>query len=390
MSPPARPPARVLLAPDKFKGSASAAEVAQALAAGLLSRRPELEISALPVADGGEGTLAAAASAGYALIPVTAQGPTGQPVATAFALRGEVAVVELADVTGLRRLPGPPAPLTASTYGVGQVMAAALGAGASSIVLGIGGSASTDGGAGMLQGLGLRLLDADGAELRGGGAALAGLDRIDLSRLDRRLRSVLVASDVDNPLLGDLGAAAVFGPQKGATPAEIALLDAALGRWAALTAEATGHEAAAAPGAGAAGGTGFGALAYLDARLVPGAELVLDLIGFDEAVAGADLVVTGEGSMDAQSLRGKAPVGVAKAAARHGIPVVVVAGRVMLSEAEVRQAGFAAAYSLADLEPDPAASMANVTQLLAEAGRRIAAEPALARSIARSTPNSQH
>ena len=365
---------RVVLAPDKFKGSAAAAEVARALAAGLAGARPHVEIVVLPVADGGEGTLAAAASAGYALVPVTAEGPTGQPVATAFAQRGDTAVVELADVTGLRRLPGPLAPLAASTYGVGQVLATALDHGATQLVLGIGGSASTDGGAGLLQALGLRLLDAGGADLRRGGAALAGLDLIDPSGLDRRPQSVLVASDVDNPLLGALGAAAVFGPQKGATPAEVALLDSALARWATLTEAVTGRDVAGAPGAGAAGGTGFGALAYLGARLVPGVELVLDLIGFDAAVAGADLVITGEGSLDAQSLRGKAPIGVARAAARHGIPVVAVAGRITLSQAQVREAGFAAAYSLADLEPDPEASMANAGELLREIGRQLAVQ----------------
>ncbi|HET9896927.1 MAG TPA: glycerate kinase [Streptosporangiaceae bacterium] len=364
---------RVVLAPDKFKGSASAAEVARALAAGLRAGRPDLDIVALPVADGGEGTLDAAASAGYTLVPVTAEGPTGRPVATAFALREDTAVVELADVTGLRRLPGPLAPLTASTYGVGQVISAALDRGATKLVLGIGGSASTDGGAGLLQALGLGLFDAGGAELGRGGAALASLDRIDLSGLDSRPANVLVASDVDNPLLGDLGAAVVFGPQKGATPAEVALLDAALARWAALTKVATGRDVATEPGAGAAGGAGFGALAYLGARLVRGVELVLDLIGFEAAVAGADLVIAGEGSLDAQSMRGKAPVGVAKAAARAGIPVVAVAGRVLLSQPEVARAGFAAVYSLADLAPDPVASMANAEELLHEVGCQIAA-----------------
>lgn len=363
---------RVVVAPDKFKGSARADEVAQSLADGLRSARPDLEVVRLPVADGGEGTLAAALSAGYTAVPVTAAGPTGECVRTSFALRGERAVVELADVTGLRRLPGPLAPLTASTYGVGQVIAAALDRGARQIVLGIGGSASTDGGAGLLQALGLRLLDRGGAAVGRGGAALADLASIDVEGLDRRLGDLLVASDVDNPLLGPRGAAAVFGPQKGATPADVEVLDAALRRFARLTESAAGRDVAGVAGAGAAGGTGFGALAYLGARLVPGADLVLDLIGFDAALAGAELVITGEGSMDAQSLRGKAPVGVARAATRHGIPVVAVAGRVLLDEAEVAGAGFAAAYSLAELEPDPAASMARVAELLRQVGHRVA------------------
>jgi len=366
---------RVLVVPDKFKGSVTAAEAANALAAGLLSVRPDLEVMRLPVADGGDGTLAAALSAGYELVPVIADGPTGEPVDTAFAVLADTAVVELADVTGLRRLPGPPAPLTASTYGVGQVIASALDYGATKIVLGIGGSASTDGGAGMLQALGLRLASADGAEVGRGGAALAELASVDLAGLDQRLASsgaLLVASDVENPLLGPAGAAAVFGPQKGASPDEVALLDLALTRWAAVTELVIGRDVAADAGAGAAGGTGFGAMAYLGARLVPGVELVLHLIGFDAALDGADLVITGEGSLDSQSLGGKAPVGVARAAGRHGVPVIAVAGLVSLTEAELTAAGFAAGYSLADLEPDHAASMAGAAELLTQIGQLIA------------------
>lgn len=368
---------RVLVVPDKFKGSVTAAEAAEALAAGLLSARPDLEVVRLPVADGGDGTLAAAVSAGYELVPVVADGPTGEPVDTGFAIAGDTAVVELADVTGLRRLPGPVAPLTASTYGVGQVIAAALDYGATTVVLGIGGSASTDGGAGMLQALGLCLIGEDGAQLGRGGAALAGLVSVDPAGLDRVLDAdvaVLVASDVENPLLGPAGAAAVFGPQKGATADDVLLLDRALARWAAVTESVIGRDVAGAAGAGAAGGTGFGAMAYLHARLVPGVELVLDLIGFDAALVGASLVITGEGSLDSQSLGGKAPVGVARAAGRRHVPVVAVAGRVSLSEAEIAAAGFAAVYSLADLEPDHAASMANATDLLTKIGHRIAGE----------------
>jgi glycerate 2-kinase len=369
---------RVVIAPDKFKGSVTAAQAAAALRAGLLSSRPGLEVVAVPVADGGEGTIEAAVSAGYQLVPVRAQGPTGEPVDTGFAISGGTAVVELADVSGLRQLPGSPAPLTASTYGVGQVITAALDAGATTIVLGIGGSSSTDGGAGMLQALGVRLAGADGGDLDRGGAALAGLMEIDLAGLDRRLRpgggaAVLVASDVNNPLLGLPGAAAVFGPQKGATPAEVELLDAALTRFAAVTASVTGLHLAGAAGAGAAGGTGFGALAYLGAKLVPGVDLVLDLIGFDDALAGAGLVVTGEGSMDSQSLGGKAPIGVARAAGRRGVPVVAVAGQVRLSPDEVVSAGFAAVYSLTDLEPDRAASIARAEELLRQVGALIGA-----------------
>ena len=367
----------MLVAPDKFKDSVTAAQAAAALRAGLLSERPFLHVLPLPVADGGEGTLDAAVSAGLQIMPVLVQGPTGDEVETGFAFGDGTAVVELADVSGLRRLPDGKAPLTASTFGVGQVIAAALDTGATTIVLGIGGSSSTDGGAGMLQALGVRLTGADGADLDRGGAALAGLAEIDTAGLDRRLRpggssTVLVASDVNNPLLGLSGAAAVFGPQKGATLAEVEILDAALTRFAAVTALVTGLDLAGAAGAGAAGGTGFGALAYLGAKLVPGVELVLDLIGFDDALAGASLVITGEGSMDGQSLGGKAPIGVARAAARRGVPVVAVAGQVQLSLEEVAAAGFRAVYALSDLEPDRAVSMARAEKLLQQVGAQIA------------------
>jgi len=373
---------RVVVAPDKFKDSATAQQVAAAIAAGLRRARPDLDVVEIPVADGGDGTVAAALAAGFAPVRVRAEGPAGAPVEAIFAIRAGTAVIELAEVAGLRRLPAGGeapalAPLTASTFGVGQLIAAALDAGATTVVLGIGGSAATDGGAGMVQALGVRLADERGHDLARGGAALCDLSAIDAAGLDRRIAGtrLLVASDVDNPLLGPAGAAAVFGPQKGASPADVALLDRALARWAALTAAATGRDLARAPGAGAAGGTGFAALAYLGARLVPGADLVLDLTGFGAALAGAGLVITGEGSLDRQSLGGKAPVGVARAAARRGVPVIAVAGRVGLTAAELAAAGFAAAYSLADLEPDQAVSMARAAELLERIGRMVAAGP---------------
>jgi glycerate 2-kinase len=368
---------RVVVAPDKFKGSATAAQVAAGLAAGLRRVRPDLDIAEVPVADGGDGTVAAALAAGFTPVRMTAEGPVGATVETTFAVRRGTAVIEMADVAGLRRLPASgPAPLIASTYGVGQVIRAALDAGADTIVLGIGGSATSDGGAGMVQALGVRLTDDQGNDLRRGGAALAGLSAIDSSGLDQRIAAtvVLVASDVNNPLLGPSGAAAVFGPQKGASSADIAVLEDGLARWAALTSAAIARDVGAVPGAGAAGGTGFAALAYLGGRLVRGAELMLGLTGFMAALDGADLVITGEGSLDRQTLGGKAPVGVARAAAARGVPVYVVAGRVELTGAELSDAGFARAYSLADLTLDQAASMARARELLEQVGARIAAE----------------
>lgn len=364
----------VLLAPDKFKGSLSAAEVSKALARGLHAVA-DVDTISLPVADGGDGTVAAAIAAGYTRVPVVATGPTGQPVQTAFARRGETAVVEMADVSGLVRLPGGvPAPLTATSRGLGEVIAAAIDAGCTDVVVGIGGSASTDGGAGMASALGARLTDSSGAELDGGGSSLAALAAVDLTDLRNRTAGVqlVVACDVDNPLTGPRGAAAVYGPQKGATPADVAVLDAALVHWADVVSAATGRDDRDAAGAGAAGGVGYAALALLGATLRPGIELVLDLVGFDDALAAADLVITGEGALDEQTLHGKAPAGVAAAARRRGVPVVAVCGRTTLPRERLERAGIFAAYALTDIEPDLARCIADPAPLLERLGAQIA------------------
>jgi glycerate kinase len=356
--PQARPQSgagHILLATDKFKGSLTAVEATAHLAAGLRRAVPGLAVRTIPVADGGEGTVEAAVQAGFARVLTRATGPTGAPIEAAFAVRGDTAVIEVAEASGLRRLPrGEPAPLAASSYGTGQLIRAALDAGCTRIVLGLGGSACTDGGAGMVQALGARLLDAAGEELPRGGAALARLASVDLTEL-AAIGELIVASDVDNPLLGPSGAAAVYGPQKGATAEDVALLDAALENWARVVREAVagqGFDSVAAPGAGAAGGIGFAALSLLGARLEPGIDIVLELADFASQAAGAHLVITGEGSLDPQSLRGKAPAGVARAAARAGIPVVAVAGVCSLTPAELAAAGIRAAYALSDIEPD--------------------------------------
>ena len=365
---------RVVVAPDKFKGCLSALEVARAVATGVQSGRPDAVTVVLPVADGGDGTVAAALAAGYGKVVVTVEGPTGRRVQCPYAVRGREAVVELAVACGLDLLPeGRREPMLASTYGLGQVVADAVSRGATRVVLGLGGSASTDAGAGMVQALGARLLDRDGREVGRGGGALSDLATLDLAGLPGLAGAqVLVASDVDNPLLGPRGAAAVFGPQKGALPPQVRQLEAGLARWADLVERATGSDRRTERGAGAAGGTGFAALALLGATSRPGIELVLDLVGFDTAVAGADLVVTGEGSLDEQSLAGKAPVGVARAAARAGVQVVAVAGRNLLSDAQLRRAGISAAYSLDALEPDLTRSIAHAPDLLRHVGRTIA------------------
>jgi glycerate kinase len=366
---------KIVVAPDKFKGSLPATQVAAAIAAGLHAGRPGAEVVTIPVADGGEGTVDAAVAAGYERVPVTAAGPAGDPVRASYARRGEVAVVELAGVCGLARLPGGrPAPLSASSFGAGEVLRAALEAGARRIILGVGGSASTDGGAGLLQALGARALDTSGEPVRPGGAGLREVAALDLTGLHRALypADIILAADVDNPLTGPDGAAEVYGPQKGASPAEIAALDAGLRRWAAVVAAAVGRDWSGTPGAGAAGGVGFAALAVLGATRRLGIELVLDLAGFETALDGADLVITGEGSLDAQSLAGKTPVGVARAAARRGIAVVAVAGRSTLREAELAAAGIAAVYPLTDLEPDLERCRAEADRLLRRTGQMIA------------------
>ncbi|WP_206515934.1 glycerate kinase [Nocardioides pantholopis] len=364
---------RIVIASDKFKGSLTAAEVAEALTAGLRRAVRDVVVERVPVADGGDGTLAAALEAGYERCPVTVDGPTGEPVETAFARQGDLAVVELADASGLLRLPGAFAPLTASTIGTGQLLAAAIDAGCRDIVLGVGGSCSTDGGAGLAVGLGARILDASGRPLPPGGAALASAAALDLAPLRARLSGVRVtlACDVDNPLLGPSGAAAVYGPQKGAAPDDVAVLEKALTVWAGLVAETTARDLRAAPGAGAAGGAGFGALALLDAAMRPGVETVLSLVDFEAAVADADLVITGEGSLDEQTLHGKAPVGVAAACRRLGVPVVAVCGRTTLAPDVLKTAGFAGTWALTDLEPDPARCMEDAWTLLERTGATI-------------------
>jgi glycerate 2-kinase len=377
---------RIVIAPDKFKGSLPAAEVAAALAAGLRDALDQAgaqaELITIPVADGGDGTVDAAVAAGFARVPVTAAGPTGQPVSTGYARREDLALVELATVCGLERLPGGRLePLVSSSYGVGEVMRAALAAGARELVLALGGSASTDGGAGMLQALGARVLGPQGEPLGRGGGALGDVTGLDLTALVASglvrpgldpaagAAQVTLAVDVQNPLTGPDGAAAVFGPQKGASPEQVAQLDDALRRWAGLVAGATGHDWSQAPGAGAAGGVGFAALAVLGAQQRSGIDMILDLVGFDAALDGADLVVTGEGSLDTQSLAGKAPVGVARAAAARGIPVVAVAGRSTLTPEQARAAGITAIHPLSGLEPDLARSMAGAAGLLERIAR---------------------
>ncbi|MFF1274845.1 glycerate kinase [Streptomyces marokkonensis] len=370
---------RVLVAADKFKGSLTAVEVAERVTAGLRRVVPELVVEALPVADGGDGTVAAAVAAGFERREVRVTGPLGDEVTAAYALRDGTAVVEMAEASGLQRLPeGVFAPLTASTYGSGELLRAALDAGARSIVFGVGGSATTDGGAGMLSALGARFLTAGGEPVAPGGGGLAELASADLSGLDPRLSSVefVLASDVDNPLTGPKGAPAVYGPQKGASPEDVETLDAALAHFAKALEGAVGPRAAeyaASPGAGAAGGIGYGAL-LLGAAFRPGIEVMLDVLGFAPALERADLVITGEGSLDRQTLHGKAPAGVAAAARAAGKEVVAVCGRLALPPEVLGRAGIRRAYALTDLEPDVAVCIADAGPILERTAERIAGD----------------
>lgn len=378
------PAPHVVVASDAFKGSAGSPEVGEAVRRGILDVVPAASVVVVPVADGGEGTVVAALASGFEPVPTTVHGPTGDPVLATLAVREDPAVdvrgpdhrtvvVEMADACGLGRLPGGvPAPLKASSRGLGEAIRAALDLHPDTLVIGVGGSASTDGGAGMLAALGARLLDRSGATLGDGGAALVDLDRYDPGTLDGRLQDVdlVLAADVDSPLLGPQGAAAVFGPQKGAGPGDVARLEAGLLRWA----EVTAPEAVGLPGAGAAGGVGFALLALLGARRRPGVELVLDLVGLDGALLGADLVVTGEGSLDDQTLAGKAVAGVAAAAREHGVPVVAVCGVDRLGPEAAHRLGLAGTYPLSALEPDPVRSIEQAPDLLRHIAARIARE----------------
>ena len=382
---------RVVVAPDKFKGSLSATDVTARVAAGLARGGFGGEVVPVPVADGGDGTVAAAVSAGYRRVDIQVHGPVGTPVIASFALLDGTAVIEAAQACGLTLLPpGKLAPLTATSRGVGELILAAERMGARRIVLGVGGVATTDGGAGLLQALGAELADDSGRELPPGGAALGRLASVTLPRPgDLPGAEFWLASDVDNPLLGAVGAAAVYGPQKGASDHDVRVLEAGLARWADLAEAAvatwsggagpgwpSAHRVAEQPGAGAAGGLGFAALLCLGARMRPGIELLLELAGFGERLDGARLVITGEGSLDAQTLHGKAPVGVALAAAAHTppVPVVAVAGRCTLSADELSAAGISAVYTVADIEPDQDLRMTNAGPLVEGLAERIAAD----------------
>jgi glycerate kinase len=388
-------PPRIVIAPDSFKGSLTAFDVAGAVAGGLRRVWPDAQITLLPLSDGGEGWVETiVTAAGGRRVTESVTGPLGAPVEATYGLidlpEGPGAVIEMASASGLPLIDRSTAdPRRTTTYGTGELIVRALDRGVRRLLVGIGDSATNDGGAGLAEALGVRLLEAGGESLGPGGAELARLDRVDLSGIDRRVREVevLVASDVDNPLTGEHGASAVFGPQKGASPEAIAELDASLVNFADKVEAALGRTARDEPGAGAAGGLGFGLMMFCDAVVRPGIELALDAVGADAAFETADLVITGEGRIDAQTLRGKAPVGVARRAQRFGVPVVAVAGSIDLPDDELagdlRAAGISAVCPTIEepSEPQDVMDPRATVHRLGRTGERIARLVAIGRML---------
>lgn len=323
---------KIIIAPDSFKDSLSAEGVAQAIAEGLAQVWPDAQLVQCPMADGGEGTVdAVLAACNGELRRQAVRGPLGDTVEARWGWLADsrTAIIEMAEASGLQLVPpGQRDACSSSTFGTGELIRAALDLGAERIILAIGGSATNDGGAGAMQALGVQLSDADQQALAPGGLALAGLAQINLANLDPRLAQVRfeIAADVNNPLCGPQGASAIFGPQKGASAEQVQQLDAALGHFADHCAKALPRDVRDEPGSGAAGGLGFAAKAFLGAQFRAGVEVVAELVGLDAAVRDADLVITGEGRFDAQTLRGKTPFGVARIARHHNVPVIVIAG----------------------------------------------------------------
>ncbi|GAB4569152.1 MAG: glycerate kinase [Anaerolineae bacterium] len=368
---------KVLLAPNAFKGALSAPQAAACIARGLERSGLVCEIVQLPIADGGDDTLEVLVTAGGNVYPAIVEGPLRRPVEAAWAMLadGETAVVEMARASGLKLLQDDERnPLATSTYGTGQLIAHAVQAGARRIIVGVGGSATVDGGAGCMQALGVRFLDADGFEVPRGGGALGRVAQIDTSGLLAPLREgwvqVLVACDVDNPTLGPNGAAAVFGPQKGATPEQVAQLDANLSHFFGLVADQVGVDVRQLPGGGAAGALSAGLAAFLGAELRSGIDLVLDALHFEDRLQDVDLVITGEGRMDSQTLSGKGPFGVAQTARQHGVPTVALVGGIGDGEAALHEV----LTAVIPIAPGPIAledALADAESLLERAAFRV-------------------
>ena len=370
---------KIVIAPDSFKGSASSSEISDWLENGIsqseLSDNESfnLEIIKIAIADGGEGSLDSVLPAGFNSHSFSVTGPVGNKVKARIGIKGDTALVELAEASGLSQLPEKKlSPLLATSFGTGELILRALDLGAKKIILAVGGSACTDAGAGALQALGGHLLDAEGNEIALGGAALSKCTTIDLNNLDSRLKSTefILASDVDNPLLGATGAAAIYAPQKGANASEVALLEAALMHFADLA--GTSHVSTT--GSGAAGGFGFMAYTFLDASHRSGIDTFIELTEFESKCVGANLVITGEGMYDSQSLSGKAPIGIYAVASRQNIPVALVCGQAKLNSSLENAPRFAKIYTLTSFESDVRKCIENPRPIIEKIGQSIAQE----------------
>jgi len=369
---------RIVIAPDSFKGSLTALEAANAIEEGLKRVFPKAEIVKVPMADGGEGTVQSLVDAtGGRIVKKVVTGPLGDKVEAQFGILGDgrTAVIEMASASGLPLVPPDKRnPMVTTTYGTGELIKAALDMGCRRFIIGIGGSATNDGGGGMAQALGVKLLDKDGNDIPFGGGGLLKLDRIDISTLDPRIAEseIVVACDVDNPLTGPRGAARVYSPQKGATPEMVEILDKALERFAEAVKRDLGRDIKDVPGAGAAGGLGAGLMAFLNAKLQLGVDIVIEATGLEEKVKGADLVITGEGGIDSQTVYGKTPIGVAKVAKKFGIPVLAVAGGISDDASVVYEHGIDGLMSIIPRPITLDEAMAQGPKLLSDAAERIA------------------
>ena len=345
---------KIIISPDSFKGSCSAIEIAKHIQDAIYSLDSTTQFVTIPVADGGEGTIEAITSCVDATIyEVEVSNPLGKPMMAKYAILNEsqTAVIEMAQASGLPLLKADERnPMLATTYGTGELMKAALDQGCKKMIIGIGGSATNDGGAGALMALGASFKNANGEELSLGGAALADLDSIDLKHFDKRLFDIdiTVACDVTNPLTGETGASHVYGPQKGATPEMVEALDKALGHFAKVSAKVLGEDFSNCPGAGAAGGIGFALMAYCKAKFAAGIDIVLDVCGFDKELPDADLVITGEGRIDGQSVCGKVLYGIGMRAKEHQVPVFAFGGAVLPDSEKLLDCGISAMFSTAN------------------------------------------
>ena len=369
---------KIVIAPDSFKGSLTALEAANAIEEGLKRFFPEAEIIKVPMADGGEGTVQSLVDAtGGRIVKRIVTGPLGDKVEAQFGILGDgrTAVIEMASASGLPLVPPDKRnPMVTTTYGMGELIKAALDMGCRKFIIGIGGSATNDGGGGMAQALGVKLLDKEGNDIPFGGGGLLKLDRIDISTLDPRIAEseIVVACDVDNPLTGPRGAARVYSPQKGATPDMVEILDKALEHFAEVVKRDLGRDIKDVPGAGAAGGLGAGLMAFLNARLQLGVDIVIEATGLEEKVKGADLVITGEGGIDSQTIYGKTPIGVTKVAKKFGIPVLAVAGGISDDASVVYEHGIDGLMSIIPRPMTLDEAMAQGKKLLSDAAERIA------------------